>query len=377
MKCIRAQAVFGQYDHVFAAQIHISHLIITILSGNLSGAKEAATQVVNLARPSHLHNDTAIGYQTLGYVHYQRNDLEAAERCFSKVLELRFQSNSPPQAHSSFGLALTYRAMGKHDEAAQLADETIEWARETGSPTLLLVAHSFASRLALLEGQHPDTDYWTASLSDTFLVMLFIEIPHLTLATILIARGTPEALQEAAELLVRLRQFVEETHNTWRLIEVLSLQALLHNAQGKRESALNSLAEALELAQPGGFIRLFVDLGPPMAGLLAEFKTDDSGRQHYIDQILAAFPTDLQLQEEKIVTRQSSIQNLVDPLTHREQDVLNLLAERLSNKEIAQRLVISRNTVKTHTKAVFGKLNVKNRRQAVARAHELGLVSSE
>jgi LuxR family maltose regulon positive regulatory protein len=201
--------------------------------------------------------------------------------------------------------------------------------------------------------------------------MLLIEIPHLTLATTLIARGTPDALQQVAELLARLRQFVEETHNTWRLIEVLSLQALLHNAQGERKSALESLAQALDLAQPGGFIRLFVDLGPQMADLLADLKTDDSGRRQHIDQILAAFG------QPKPQSPLTPTQPLIEPLTHREQDVLNLLGHRLSDKEIARRLVISRNTVKTHTKGVFSKLNVKNRRQAVARARELGLLSSE
>jgi LuxR family maltose regulon positive regulatory protein len=162
------------------------------------------------------------------------------------------------------------------------------------------------------------------------------------------------------------------------------------------------LTEALELARPGGVIRLFVDLGPPMARLLAELKPQGNGMEQYVAQILAAFP-DLRfttralalpggrsasvadavplgylgLQEGEIVNPKSKIQNLIEPLTHREQDVLTLLAERLSDKEIARRLIISRNTVKTHTKAIFGKLNVKNRRQAVAQARELGLLSTK
>jgi len=253
---------------------------------------------------------------------------------------------------------------------------------------MLIEAYAFASRLDLIGGKTPDTDYWTASLGDSFGVMLLIEIPHITLATILLARGTPEALQQAAELLARLRQFVEETHNTWRLIEVLSLQALLHNAQGERESALDSLAQALDLAKPGGFIRLFVDLGPQMASLLAELKTKDSNIQAYANQILAAFPdlglviADLRLRETENVNQKpvlsevevSKIQNLIEPLTKRELEVLALLARRLSNKEIAEQLVITPSTVKQHTIHIYQKLAVKGRKQAVSKALSLGIL---
>ncbi|HSR34376.1 MAG TPA: LuxR C-terminal-related transcriptional regulator [Anaerolineae bacterium] len=372
----RAQAALGRYDDVFAAQIWLSQLIIEILSASLPRAEEASTQLVDLAQRHKLHDDTAAGFQTLGYIHYQWNDLEAAERCFSKVLDLRYQSLPGPQAHSSFGLAQTYRALGRHDEAARLAEEAIEWARGTGNPAMLLEAYSFASRLALLEGQSPDTDYWAASLSNTFPVMLLIEIPHLTLATILIARGTPDALQEAAELLARLRQFVEETHNTWRLIEVLSLQALLHSAQGDESAAFTALEQAITLAEPGGFIRLFVDLGPSMARLLDQLRQQGVAPD-YIARILAAFET-----KDDILTgpggRMRKLQDasLVDPLTPRELEVLALLAKLRTNKQIAEELVISPVTVKTHTLRIYRKLDVGGRQHAVAKARELGLLPS-
>jgi LuxR family maltose regulon positive regulatory protein len=259
---------------------------------------------------------------------------------------------------------------------------------------MLLEASSFASRLGLLEGQSPDTDYWVASLSDTILVMLLIEIPHLTLATILIARGTPEALQEAAELLARLRQFVDETHNTWRLIEVLSLQGLLYKEQGERESALDSLAEALDLAQPGGFIRLFVDLGPPMARLLDQLRHQGVAVD-YINRILAAFAEQTKDEEpalrrtfgptpkgRKMETESSSLvlrpsSSLPEPLTPREMEVLALLGQHLTNKEIAEELVVSPGTVKTHTLRIYRKLDVGGRQQAVAKARELELLPSD
>jgi LuxR family maltose regulon positive regulatory protein len=376
----QAQAEYGRYNDEFAARIELSRLMITILDGNLYSAEEASTQLVNLAQSRSLYEVGSWGHQTLGYIHYQWNDLEAAEHYFSKVLEFRYQSNPVAQTHSTFGLALTYRAQGRHNEAARLAENAIGWAKETGNAAMLLDAYSFASRLTLLNGQAPNTDYWAASLDNTFSVMLLVEIPYLTLAATLIARRTPAALKQATELLAQLHQFVEETHNTWRLIEVLSLQALLHNAQGDRQSALAELAQAIELAQPGGFIRLFVDLGSPMAGLLTELKPKGSNGQQYVNKILAAFEKDKsgKLKDgENVRPSVFSPQLLIEPLTNRELDVLELLTKRLTDKEIAERLTISPLTVKSHVSNMFGKLNVNNRRQAVNRARELRLLSSK
>jgi len=160
------------HNDAFAAQIQLSHLMFTILSGNLRGAEDASTQLVNLSQPRKLYDACSWGFQTLAYIHYQWNDLEAAQRYYSEVLELRYQSSPAAQAHSSFGLALTYQALGRQDEAARLAEEAIEWARESGNLEMLLEAYSFASRLALLDDQVPNIESWAASVDNSFSVML-------------------------------------------------------------------------------------------------------------------------------------------------------------------------------------------------------------
>jgi len=129
----------------------------------------------------------------------------------------------------------------------------------------------------------------------------------------------------------------------------------------------------VELAEPGGFIQLFVDSGPQMAHLLAELPLEDVETQRYVAQILAAFapvepkPTDA---HSLAIAKQPS----PEPLTDREMDVLILLAQRQTDKEIAANLMISLNTVRTHTKNIYTKLNVHNRRQAVDRARKLGML---
>ena len=153
----------------------------------------------------------------------------------------------------------------------------------------------------------------------------------------------------------------------------MALQALLHDARGEEPAALESLAQALNLAEPGGFIRLFVDLGPQMADLLKQLVKQNVA-VNYIGEILAAFKEDedrAMQDESDHLTAQSpplSTQPLVERLTNRELEILNLLGQWLQNKEIAAKLFISPLTVKKHLNNIYGKLNVSGRRQAVEQA---------
>ena len=196
----------------------------------------------------------------------------------------------------------------------------------------------------------------------------------MTLVRVWLAQDTSASRQQAAELLDKLREFVETTHNTRYLIEVLALRALLKERQGQRQSALELLERALVLAEPGGFIRLFVDLGPPLDQLLDRLRWQEGARGSvavdYVTQILNAF--EAKAGGQTADTTSSSA--LVEPLTPRELEVLALLGQHLTNREIAEELVVSPSTVKTHTLNIYRKLDVNGRKQAVARATELGIL---
>jgi LuxR family maltose regulon positive regulatory protein len=222
--------------------------------------------------------------------------------------------------------------------------------------------------------------------------MLLLEIPALTRAKVLVARATPESLQQATALLNELLAYAENTHYAWRQIEVLALQALTLAAQGHTGKALSRLEQAVALARPGRLVRTFVDLGPALADLLEQLCLD-SKAPDYIAQILAAYRTQdpsgalrageghrIDTQDPSSVSRPSSppardtTGRLIEPLTERELEVLVLLGERLTNPEIAQRLVISPHTAKRHASNIYQKLNVSNRRQAAAKARSLGIL---
>ena len=252
---------------------------------------------------------------------------------------------------------------------------------ETQNSQWLPTAQVFSAELALQQGRIPEAHHRAQQAEHLpILLMHSFYVPQLTLAKVLLAQDTVVSREQADRLLTELLQFIERTHNHRYLIEVLALQAILVDAQGDQATALDKLEQAIHLAEPGGWIRLFVDLGPRLAILLNQL-----GRQgiapDYIGQILAAFGNEErgarhdEPGQEKTQPPSFSFPPLVESLTDRELEVLALLAQRLSNKEIAAQLVISPGTVTQHTHNIYQKLNVDGRRQAVSKATEIGILS--
>ena len=234
--------------------------------------------------------------------------------------------------------------------------EALAWARE---PNLSVNGGEPAARLSFLR-----------------------EFEHITLARILIAAyvngRSDDAIHEAVELLDRLLAAAEEGGRTGSAIEILVLQALAHHAQGDIPRALVPLQRALTLAEPQGYLRIFLDEGPPMSQLLAAAAAQGI-MPNYVRSLLSAFPSPRPEQPATSKTK-SDIRypksEIVEPLSDRELEVLQLIAEGLSNREIANKLYISLNTVKVHTRNINGKLGVNSRMQAVIQARALGILPS-
>ena len=173
---------------------------------------------------------------------------------------------------------------------------------------------------------------------------------------------------QAIELLERLLQAAEAKRRIGSVIEILVLQALAHQAQGNISAALESLERALILAEPEGYLRIFVDEGPSMARLLFEAHAHGINLE-YVQRLLAAFPVDEPKQAVK-----PAVSDLLESLSEREIEVLQLVAEGLTNKEIAAKLFLSQNTVKVHTRNINSKLGVNSRAKAVVKARALGIL---
>jgi LuxR family maltose regulon positive regulatory protein len=187
------------------------------------------------------------------------------------------------------------------------------------------------------------------------------EPEHFLTARALIALQRPA---EAASLLEQLLLAAQAGGRGGRVIEIVALRALAFQALGNGTQALACLERALSLAEPEGYVRLFVDEGQPMERLLRQAASSGVATG-YARKLLAAFVTP---------ARETPPQPLVDPLSERELEVLRLLATNLSSTDIAQELTIAVSTVRSHTKSIYSKLDVHRRLDAVERAKELGLM---
>jgi LuxR family maltose regulon positive regulatory protein len=187
-----------------------------------------------------------------------------------------------------------------------------------------------------------------------------------------------QVLRETFCLLDRLLQDAESKARVHSAIEILMLQALALQAQDNHIEALIALAQAVTLAEPEGYVRLFLDEGEPLLQLLSQLASTDHRASSYIQKLLAACEFHEQEQTAPRSTskepRSRPYQSLLDPLSERELEVLHLIAGGDSNYEIAGQLIVAVSTVKRHVSNIFSKLDVTNRTQAVARAREFGML---
>jgi LuxR family maltose regulon positive regulatory protein len=257
-----------------------------------------------------------------------------------------------------------------------VADQLLAFMLQTGNTTLLPIAEAFQAELALRQGRLDAAMRWAKRQPEVPpLVPMFRPYqPPFTLIKIWRQQNSPQSLRQATVLTTRLIDYLQSIHNTCHLIDALALQALQLVDSGDAPAALTALGEAVKLAQPSQAIRAFVDLGPEMVTLLARLQLTDPKTQRFVQQIVEAnHPT------VDVVARDNGDRadhELTEPLTQRELEVLALLMQHQTDQEIARELYVSLNTVRSHTKHIYSKLNAHNRRQAVKKAMELGLVGN-
>lgn len=310
----------------------------------------------------------------LGMVCYSRNELDASAQYFSQIVKNRYAAQISTYRDAVAGLALIHQIRGEISEAGQMIESISQFDLEQrGSEDNRTC--SLRARLLLLQGDLEGAGHW----ADAFTgpppdqPFMWLEEPQITRARVLVARGTDADLRLALQILDALDGITEWTHNTRYKIEVLALRALVLDAQGETRAADVVLKQALDLGQPGCFIRVFVDLGVPMQEMLQRL-VEQEHSVVMIRRILATFQEDDNYPLSNAHLPSLGNSTLVEPLTPREGEVLLLLREPLSIKEIALKLNISYATTKRHTINIYGKLGVHQRRKAVARGEELNIL---
>ncbi|MEO6510045.1 MAG: LuxR C-terminal-related transcriptional regulator, partial [Nocardioides sp.] len=319
---------------------------------------------------------TADMHVAMSEVHREHDDLDAADRCLQSSHELG-EHIGLPQNRYRWRVAMAHlrAAQGNVDAALALIDEAQRAYVGDFAPEVRPVS-AFRARLLVGQGRLDEAFAWAdeRNLSFDDELSYLREFEHLTLARMLTARSaTQGSRQDGADadgLLVRLLDAAENGGRTGSVLDVLVLQSLVLQLHGDIAAALVPLDRALRLAAPEGYARLFLDHGPPMMALLRT--AADQGRSpRYVSRLLGTGT----VEQRDPPPSTAGVGPLIEPLSAREQHVLRLLATDLAGPDIARELVVSLSTVRTHTRSIYAKLGVNNRRAAVRRAGELDLLS--
>jgi LuxR family maltose regulon positive regulatory protein len=350
---------------------------IRMVQGRLHEAISTYEQSLHLAREQ---GDPALQgtvdlYTGLSELYCEQGDLGTA-RQHLLIREQLGDQNEVFQYHLCRAQARIKEAQGDLDGALDQLDEAERHYLRGPIPDVRPVA-ALKARVWVRQGRLTEALGWTRDrdLSVDDELSYLREFEHITLARVHIAQymydRVDSSINEAMGLLERLLGAAEEGGRTGSVIEILVVQALAHEAQGDTSSALMSLERALTLAEPEGYVRIFVDEGLPMAHLLSKAAAQGI-MPDYTGKLLAVFDA-----EEHEIEGKSYLppaQPLIEPLSQRELEVLQLMALGLSNREISERLFLALSTVKGHNRRIFGKLEVQRRTEAVARGRELGLL---
>jgi LuxR family transcriptional regulator, maltose regulon positive regulatory protein len=360
----------GNQEFAIASAFGVADM--QVILGRLSDAEKSLRQAIQQAAAHGQESETITAHHHLGLamLAYERGNNDAFARSLQTAADLGQHTTLIDWPHRwNLAQARLKEADEEWDAALECLDNAQRGYVKNPIPIFQPIeAHK--ARVHLRQGRLDKAQAWARdrSLSVKDEASYLGEYEHLTLTRVLLAEGSFTGVHE---LLERLLVLAESQKRIGSVIEILLTQALVHQAQGDQPQALAALERALILTEPEGYLRTFVDEGEAMQALL-EKHLSNRDLSDYVERILAVFPQSTlpQNQKSKTANRQSEI---VDPLSERELEVLKLLRRELSGPEIAQQLSISLNTLRTHTKNIFNKLGVNNRRAAVRRAEELDL----
>jgi len=299
----------------------------------------------------------------LGRVHYEWNELEAALQHVQTGLERGQQAGIMDLLLRSYhAQARILQAQGDLDGALAALHEADTVADKMGVAQVKDWINAWRALAWLARGDTEAALDWANHFVGPMQEAVFPSV-QIALAKVWLSQ------RETEKALPLLDQALQSTQAIGRLgnaIHILAVQAIVYHAHGQPELAFAKLEHAMELAEPEGYVRVFVDEGVPMARLLRRMLTRSSALG-YVYKLLDALGEPVNI-EMPITTN-----HLIEPLSQRELEVLRLIVEGATNKEIANELVLTVNTVKRHISNIFGKLHVRNRVQAVAQARELNL----
>jgi len=303
-------------------------------------------------------------------LYYEMGEDERAAPYLQKAFALGDQTSTVDWAYNKrCAQAYLKESEGDLDAALHLWDEAARAYVRTPIPDLRPV-EAMKAHIYLRQNRIDKAQTWAhkSGLSLHDAPDYLHEFERLILAKIILADSpNKQQIMDVLKMLDGQLKLAQKQNRLRSQIEILSLQAFTHQTVGENAQAASALEQALQLAEPEGYLRFFIDADKPITELLSKIKV--GYLQNYTKRILAKLVPQNDIQPSSFI-----IQPLIDPLSERELEVLRLIAQGLSNQEITQKLVVALSTVKGHNLRIFAKLQAKSRTEAVARARELGLL---
>jgi len=367
------------------------------LQGDRDKASRAYNEVISNSQASGNFMFTIAATTSLGYIQEAENQLYLAAETHRRALQLAGDPPLPFACASYLGLARVLYEWNDLDVALQHGQQSAQLATQIEGVDAPATCGVFLARLKHAQGDVAGAVALLAKADQFVREHNFMHrLPEVAAAQVLtlLHQGDLAAAAQLAEkhdlptsqarvrlaqgdavaalaVLEPFRRQVEVKRLEDERLKVRVLQAVAYHAHDEKDKAVQVLGEALKLAEQGGFIRIFIDEGLPMAELLSEAAAHGI-MPEYCSKLLAAFEAEDQKSEEEFYLPPA--QSLIEPLSPRETEVLRLIAQGLSNREISERLFLALSTVKRHNGNIYGKLQVRRRTEAVARARELGLL---
>jgi ATP/maltotriose-dependent transcriptional regulator MalT len=363
----QAISLADRADDLFTMLVAVAYLTqIYLIQGRLELIEANCHRLAQRAGTLGWRGRPALGVARMSraWARYQRNDLQGGQQA-THGYELKRVSLS-----SYVLLSRLKHLQGDESSARELMQQAVEMVEEENLTPASISVYAWRAWLWLMQGDLADASRWGEAIEPTTHGDLSpaLEFEHLTLARIQVAQGR---LDEAQQLLGRLLLAANTAGRIGRVIGISVLQALTARLQGNTDEALKSLAYALSLGESAGYIRIFVDEGAPMAALLREGQARGIAVD-YTSKLLAAFGSETL--DEETVPSGRRMNGDIEPLSERELEVLCLIADGASNREIAQHLFVSVGTVKKHLNNIFLKLDAHSRTQAIATARKENLL---
>ena len=366
--------------------------------GNYTAAERSFTEALSISQKSGIKFHMSLASNSLGQIQEKENQLYLAAESYRRVLQLSGDYPLPSASEAYLGLARICYEWNELDAAEEHGQQSLRLAQQYDREIdRYIFSEVFLARLKLARGDVVGATALLAEVEQSARQKNFVNrIPEIAAAQVLVllrngnltaaahlvqkyqlpvsqarvnlAQGAPPA---ALAVLKPLRREIEAKGLVDELLKIMVLQAVALHSNREKDQAVQLLGEALALAEMGGFIRLFVDEGVPMAQLLLE-AASQGVMPDYIGKLLVVFEAEKRKNEDKPDLPHAKL--LIEQLSQRELEVLQLIAQGLSNREISDRLFLALSTIKGHNRIIFIKLQAQNRTEAVARARELGLL---